>query len=273
MSWTRRKFIKSGIALGITAVILDSLLLERVFIEVNEFKDVLKKPNMGIKILQISDLHLNSLSFYHKWIIKKINLIQPDLIVITGDSIDKAENLKLLNDFMQLLDAKIKKVAILGNWEYWGEVNLKDLRKIYSLHNCDLLINETKQYTFRGKTITVTGVDDYVGGNADIEDAVKHFKPSDLHVVLNHCPEYSAVIPLQIDKSIFVDLILSGHTHGGQVNIAGIIPFLPQGSGRFVKGWYKNEDKHMNLYVSKGIGTSLLPVRLGAKAEIAVFNL
>lgn len=102
MSWTRRKFIKSGIALVITAVILDSLLLERVFIEVNEFKDVLKKPNMGIKILQISDLHLNSLSFYHKWIIKKINLIQPDLIVITGDSIDKAENLKLLNDFMQL---------------------------------------------------------------------------------------------------------------------------------------------------------------------------
>ncbi|MFD1257374.1 metallophosphoesterase [Mucilaginibacter terrae] len=271
MSWTRRKFIKAVVAFSIIGVVLDSLLFEKFFIEVNEFNDVLSKPNTGIKILQVSDLHLNSLSFYHKWIIKKINKIRPDLIVITGDSIDKAKNMNLLNDFMQLIDTGIKKIAILGNWEYWGEVDLKDLKRVYNLHNCDLLINETKQYTFRGKTISVTGVDDYVGGKADIEDVVIKFKASDLHVVLNHCPEYSAVIPLQINKSIPVDLILSGHTHGGQVNIAGIIPFLPQGSGKFVKGWYKN--KHMNLYVSKGIGTSLIPVRFGARAEIAIFNM
>ena len=272
MSWTRRKFLKSGIYLGLSAILLDSFFLERFFIEVNEFTlNPATKSSSGIKVIQVSDLHLNSLSFYHKTVAKKINLLRPDLIAITGDAIDKQPNINLLNEFLTLIDSGIKKVAILGNWEYWGEIDIDQLQNLYNTHNCDLLINESKQYTFRVKTISVTGVDDFVGGKADIEKAVANFRKSDFHLVLNHCPEYSDIIPVQIDQRIAIDLILSGHTHGGQVNIFGIIPFLPPGSGKFVKGWYKDERK--NLYVSKGIGTSLLPIRFGARAEIAVFNL
>jgi len=67
-----------------------------------------------------------------------------------------------------------------------------------------------------------------------------------------------------------IDLILSGHTHGGQVKLLGFIPYLPQGSGKYVSGWYL--DQHKQLYVSKGIGTSILPIRFGARAEISIFN-
>lgn len=272
MNWTRRKFLKSSIFLGLSAIILDSLFFERFFVEVNEFiLGSATKANPDIKVIQVSDLHLNSLSFYHKTIAKKINLMQPDLIVITGDAVDKSLNINLLDYFLNLIKRDIQKVAILGNWEYWGKINLNELKNIYLVHNCDLLINESRQYTFKNKTISVTGLDDFVGGNADIKKAVMDYKKSDYHLVLNHCPEYSDIIPLQINRRIAIDLILSGHTHGGQINIFGIIPFLPQGSGKYVKGWYKDEYK--NLYVSKGIGTSLLPIRFGARAEIAVFNL
>lgn len=146
-----------------------------------------------------------------------------------------------------------------------------ELRNIYSSNNCDFLINETKQYTFRGKTISITGVDDFIGGNADIQTALINYKKSDHHIILNHCPQYSDEISRIISKSIPCDLMLSGHTHGGQINFFGFTPILPRGSGNYVRGWYRDEFK--NLYVSKGIGTSIIPVRFMSRAEVAVFHL
>lgn len=68
-----------------------------------------------------------------------------------------------------------------------------------------------------------------------------------------------------------IDLVLSGHTHGGQITFFGIVPFKPQGSGRYLKGWYKDTDPKM--YISKGIGTSILPIRLGARAEMVEIDI
>lgn len=162
-------------------------------------------------------------------------------------------------------------MAILGNWEYWGKIDLAALNRIYADNNCKLLINQSVQYAIKHKTISITGVDDYLGGNADIETAIKGYQKSDHHIILNHCPQYSDRISALLSPEVNVDFILSGHTHGGQINIFGFIPFLPQGSGKYIKGWY-NDNAHP-LYVSKGIGTSMLPARFGARAEIAIFNL
>jgi len=272
MSWSRRKFIKSGLFLAASAAIADAFYFERFFIEINEFQiGSTNSKEPALKLIQISDLHLTKLSTPLKKLASKINQLAPDLILITGDAIDDGTNINLLDQFLKLIEKSIKKVAILGNWEYWGRVNLEELRAIYKKHNCDLLINQAKQYALKEKLISVTGIDDYVGGNADIELALENYKKGDFHLVLNHCPEYSDKLAIIKQKNINVDLILSGHTHGGQVNLFGIIPFLPQGSGQYVKGWYTDAKKTM--YVSKGIGTSLLPIRFGARAEIAVFHL
>lgn len=270
MAISRRKFITSGLVVFAGAVATDAFWLEKHFIEKEEFFVGTATPQTAnLRVIQVSDLHMQSVTNTLKQLAKYLNQQKPDLILFTGDSIDKASNISVLDSFLKEIDNSIQKVAILGNWEYWGNVDLTALRKVYNNHNCELLVNNTKQFAFRNRTISITGVDDLVGGNAHIETALREFKKSDHHIVLNHCPEYYDTIADYNRTKI--DLVLSGHTHGGQLNILGFTPFLPRGSGRYVKGWYKEKTPY--LYVSKGIGTSIFPARFGARAEVAIFNL
>ena len=261
---TRRKFIKRGILASLGLVLLDSFWFEKYVIEWNYF-DISKSEKDKIKIIQISDLHFDQLRYFHKSIAKKINSIKPDLIFITGDSVDKTEKIKPLNKFLELIDNSIKKYAITGNWEYWGNVNLTKLKSIYSKNNCELLINENRTILIKNREISIIGIDDFVGGNADFRKAVENIKETETNIILSHCPEYRDIITKQ-KGSLNIDLVLSGHTHGGQITFLGIVPFKPQGSGKYLKGWYKESEPKM--YISKGIGTSILPIRLGARAEM-----
>lgn len=270
MHLNRRKFIKRLLLLGTGAVLTDAFFIEKLFISTEEFYlGKATKETANIKLVQISDLHLQKVNYQLKQLAKRINELNPHLIAFTGDAVDKAENIDVLNGFLQLLRKDIKKVAILGNWEYWGKINIEALKDIYTNNNCTLLINESLQFSFNNKTFAVTGVDDFIGGTANIELALRNHTPANHHIILNHCPQYSDDIVQHLKNSTTADCILSGHTHGGQINILGFIPFLPQGSGKYIKGWYNTEPK---MFVSKGIGTSIFPVRFGARAEIAVFN-
>ncbi len=271
MKFSRRNFIHSGIALAGASVLTDALWIEKRFIEFNEFfiGSVTPETN-NLKIVQLSDLHLHSINTALEELAKKLNQLKPDLIAITGDAIDEAENLHLLDEYFRLIDKDIPKVAILGNWEYWGEMDLKKLKTVYKKHNCTLLVNESKQYQFGDKTLSVIGIDDFVGGYASYKLATDNFIKSDYNIVLNHCPKYSEQIVERCQKDN-ISFILSGHTHGGQIRLFNFIPFLPEGSGKYVSGWYKELSPPM--YVSKGIGTSMLPIRFGSRAEIAIFYL
>jgi predicted MPP superfamily phosphohydrolase len=271
MHWTRRRFIRAGLLTLSALGLADSLWAEKFFIETNEFFLGSKESKSSIRVIQLSDLHIQSVNYQLKQLAKRLNILNPDLILITGDAIDKTENIHVLDGFLRLINFDIKKVAILGNWEYWGRVDLEALKQVYDSNNCDLLINESKRYAFAKKTISITGVDDYVGGRADIGAALKSYQQSDYHIVLNHCPEYSDTIYITNIDKLPIDFILAGHTHGGQVNLFGLVLFKPQGSGRYLKGWY--QDGLRKMYVSKGIGTSILPIRFMARAEIAIFNM
>ncbi|HYF03402.1 MAG TPA: metallophosphoesterase [Patescibacteria group bacterium] len=271
MKLTRRKFILSGIWATLSAVFADAFWFEKFFIETNEYffkgTDSIKDP---IKILQVSDLHLQYLGYTEKNLAKKINILKPDLICFTGDSIDKREHSIVLDEFLKLIDHKILKAAILGNWEYWGNVEIPLLKEIYARHNCELLINESQRFIIQGRSISITGIDDFIGGNSDFSKAVSTLQKSDLHIVLTHCPQHFNLI-CESSPKLPIDLVLSGHTHGGQITLLGIAPIKPPGSGRFLKGWYHEND--VPLYVSKGVGTSILPIRFGARAEIALFHI
>lgn len=263
-TFSRRKFIKSILLALAGLVVLDSLWFEKYVIDWKYF-DISKSENNKIKIIQISDLHFDQLRYFHKSIAKKINSIKPDLIVITGDSIDKTDKIESLNKFLELIDKSIQKFAITGNWEYWGNVNLTELKSVYSQNNCELLINENRTISIRNRELSIIGIDDLVGGNADFRKATKNLKATETNIVLSHCPAHRDIIAKQ-KGNLKVDLVLSGHTHGGQINFFGLVPFKPQGSGNYLKGWYKESEPKM--YVSKGIGTSILPIRFGARAEI-----
>src|SRR4051812_30693547 len=101
MSITRWEFIGAGVLIGIAAVAVDALWTERFFIETNEFFiPPATRHTKNVKIIQVSDLHLQSINYRVTRLAEKINRLKPDLVLFTGDSIDKAGNLPLLNSFL-----------------------------------------------------------------------------------------------------------------------------------------------------------------------------
>lgn len=266
---SRRKLIKRGILTTVGLIVLDTLWFEKYVIDWSYY-DISKSENGKIKIIQISDLHINKLRSFHKSIARKINQKKPDLIFITGDSVDRIDKIVALEQFLELLNEDIVKYAVTGNWEYWGEVDLNKLKEAYQRYNCRLLINQNHSISIGNREVSIIGIDDLVGGNANFPKAIAGLKPTDTNIVLSHCPQHRDIITEE-KGDLNIDLILSGHTHGGQITFLGLVPFKPQGSGRYLKGWYSHSDPKM--YISKGIGTSILPIRLGARAEMVEMNI
>lgn len=264
----RRNFIIKFLIGLIGFVTLDAFWFEKYVIEWNVF-DISNGNENKLKTIQLSDLHLREIQSNHKSLAKRINKELPDVLFITGDAITRNSRIPILSEFLTLLDHEIQKVAILGNKEYSGRVDLKLLRKTYESTNCKLLINESYELKTRFRTINIIGIDDFVCGNPDFLGAVKNIDKTLTLVVLNHCPAYKSTIDELSTKLNLNPTILSGHTHGGQVTFFGTPWMTPYGSGEYVKGWYSNETSQM--YVSKGIGTALLPIRIGARAEASMF--
>src|SRR5690606_13061015 len=189
---------------------------------------------------------------------------------ITGDTINHNSYFPFLITFLDMVDIKIPKIAILGNTEYSGRVDLVRLQKVLEGYNGTLLINRSRIFQVRDRKINVVGLDDYVHGDPDYALATQNIDRSLPIIVLNHCPAYRGQIDLlgkQLDKRPKV--ILAGHTHGGQVTFFGRPFMTPYGSGDYIKGWYINEFSKM--YVSKGVGTTVLPIRFGCRAEASIF--
>src|SRR5690349_12755801 len=126
MPITRWGLIEAGVLVGIAAAAADAIV-ETFFIETKKFFiPPATSHTENIKIIQVSDLHLQSINFRVKRLADRINRLNPHLVLITGDTIDKAGNLPLLDRFLKLIDNHSQKAAILGNWEYQGKVELSE---------------------------------------------------------------------------------------------------------------------------------------------------
>lgn len=266
----RRKFLylaPIGIA-GLAAA--DAFAIEPNWIDYSEERFG-KGTSVYHKIIQLSDLHLSAIEPKHEEIAKKINTIKPQYVVITGDTIDRNEALPILDEFLSKIEHSIHKIAVLGNWEWWGKVNIAQLNITYRKHNCVLLVNESVSFQIDNLTTTFVGIDDLVGGFPDFETSFSNIKPNERVIVLAHCPAHFEKIDEFVKtRAINVDAVLSGHTHGGQVNVFGFIPFLPPGSGEYLKGWYRKNN--IPMYVSRGVGMTILPIRFGSRPEVPVFD-
>ena len=147
---------------------------------------------------------------------------------------------------------------------------MNKLKETYAKNNCELLINENRSLKIKNREISIIGIDDFVGGNADLKTAIKNLNETETNIVLTHCPEHRDII-IKEKGNLIIDLILSGHTHGGQITFLGFVPFKPQGSGKYLKAWYNESEPKM--YISKGVGTSILPIRFGARAEVVEIDI
>ena len=276
---TRKKRQKSLFILLTITISLGLLILYAFIIEPNRFvvtrhqlNQQFASKNISFKVVQISDLHLKQFNSRAQRIAEQVNKLKPNVVLFTGDSIDKVEQLDGFERFLSLLNKQTAKYAIMGNWEYWAGVDLKRLIKIYANHNCRSLINESILHNHSDRSILITGLDDLVG-KPDLIKSLQGFPPQPNHLLLAHSPAYRAsfssdeLVKLRQYKPQYM---LSGHTHGGQISLFGFTPIRPNGSGRYISGWYR--DGAPWLYVSRGLGVSVLPVRIGVVPEISYFE-
>jgi predicted MPP superfamily phosphohydrolase len=273
MELTRRQWLKSAAIVAGTCSV-DALWLEPAGLRISHH-DLRTEPSRirPVRILQISDLHLRAMDSHAEQIAKAANAASADLLIFTGDAIDDAGNVGLLDDFLSRLNGSTRKIAILGNWEYWGGVHIGDLRRTYERHQCELLVNQGTSVQFGDRRLRLIGLDDLVGGSPDLRAALRSAPQhdEDTSILLEHCPAFRDLSDAMAARSDFA-CMLSGHTHGGQVAPLGWAPLRPPGSGPYVRGWYRSADR-IPMYVSRGLGTSVVPVRFFSPPELAVFQI
>jgi len=222
----------------------------------------------AIRIIHLADLHIQNIGWREAKVIDQMKMLEADLLVLSGDVIDKEESLSILHSFLTEL-GDIQSIAVLGNWEYWSGVDIQALYEEYQHHNIHLLVNDATSYQIKERSIQILGIDDFTAGQPKY-DLLQNPIENDLAILVQHSPGYFENIPTNYNLQI-MDLCLSGHTHGGQVTLFGKPLWMPPGSGTYSSGMYQTPV--CDLFISKGIGTSILPIRFWARPEIAVFEL
>jgi hypothetical protein len=193
---------------------------------------------------------------------------RPDVVLLGGDLAEGAETAPALAAFARGARGTLTTVAVLGNWEYAAGMGLRRARAAYRQAGVRLLVNASETLTVGEARVAITGVDDLIWGSPDLRHAAAG-SDADVRIWLVHEPVLVDRIPRGLELP---DLIVAGHTHGGQVRLPPFGHFvLPPGSGRYVRGWYR--DTRAPLYVSRGIGTSGLNVRFLCRPELPVFTL
>lgn len=241
---------------------LDGFVLEPVFIEVTTHK-VRMAVQRPIRIAHLTDLHTKGLGFRENHLVSLLQEQSPDLIVVTGDTVSGDGSHEEVLPLLRQLKAPLGVYATLGNWEYWNKRRQQSMMQVYQDAGVHLLINKSVDI---GGNLWLVGFDDFLAGAPEHENALKPVNHEAAVIGLLHSPEDFDSLDDRIP------LVLAGHTHGGQVRLPGLSPFwLPPGSGRFVQGWYERGGAKM--YVSRGIGNSLIEVRFWCRPELVIIDI
>jgi len=252
----------TGLLLYARYIATSGLLVKEV--KVNH--QTLPKNFDGLKVVQFTDLHYGSSTFLKevKSLVKKINQTHPDIVVFTGDLIDKEysledDEIKQIANALDKIEARLGKYAVKGNHDYQNDffTPLMEQSHFTILNNQYELI-----YQEEDDPILIVGLESMTMGQADINKAYSYFEQNHANkniytITIFHEPDYLE----EILKEEKCDLALAGHSHNGQVRL----PFL--GAIVKVRGARKYDDPYYrvnatDLFVSGGIGTSNYPIRL-----------
>ena len=246
-----------------------------------EFKnDNIPDSFKGYKILQISDLHNKEFGKEQEKILSKINKINPDIIVVTGDLIDSNNTnvdvaMKLINKVINISP----RYYISGNHEAWS-TSYKELKSKLEDSGVIVLENEKTQLLKGRDTIDIIGLSDTSFINSDLLEYAGNVKTekllntlsensSNFKILLSHRPEL-----FDTYSNSSVDLVFSGHAHGGQFRLPFIGGLVAPDQGLFPKlteGIHTSNNTTM--VISRGLGNSIIPLRLFNRPELVVVTL
>ncbi len=227
-----------------------------------------------LRIAHVTDQHVGLATPHRAQLaaVRHVNGLEPDLIALTGDYVAHSlKHLDALTDILGRFEAPM--IGVLGNHDHWSGAD--EVRNTLRACNVEVLDNAVTTITLRGQQLQVLGLDDGCTGHADAALAVRSLDPSLPTLGLSHIGEEADLL-----WEHGVSLVLSGHTHSGQVSYGGLHR-LTVGSHpnvRYVHGLYGCREGLRApgaLYVSAGIGAAVVGVRLGERArrEVAAFDI
>jgi predicted MPP superfamily phosphohydrolase len=222
----------------------------------------------GCKIAFLSDIHagsfLNEADLVR--LFETVAAEQPDVVILGGDLINTREReILMFRKPLSLLTPPLGVFAVAGNHDhFWGrDIGLWEA--FLGEQGVEVLMNRGVRVTRGADTMWIAGVDDLTEGTPDLRAAVDGAREDEPVVLVAHHPDFFFEA-----AAVDVDLTLSGHTHGGQVSFLG---WTPVKHSKF--GW--NEGHHelegAQLYVSRGVGVTFLPLRIGATPEVPLLTL
>jgi predicted MPP superfamily phosphohydrolase len=229
----------------------------------------------GMKIVQLSDLHLHRISRAYRMAIDAIRREHPSLVVITGDLVDRAEEtaecLAFLTELCAAAGAPV--VVVPGNWDHRAFPTRQSIaawhERLQAETGIRVLVNQNVVLRRGGDRIWLVGTDDPYFGHADLDASFKGVPNTAFALVLTHAPEAFE----ELAERPAARLVLAGHTHGGQVRLpfVGAIHVPSRYGTRFARGLFKLGDTL--FYVNAGMGMSHLPVRFLCRPELTVLTL
>jgi predicted MPP superfamily phosphohydrolase len=232
------------------------------------------KELSGLRIAVLSDIHVGGAFIDErkfKLIVERTNELQPELIVILGDymsgegrSSHRVEP-EVFGPSLQGFQAPLGIYSVLGNHDWW--YNGEKVRRGLEANGIKVLENEVAKVEKNGCTFWLAGLADLWTRPQRIAQTVDEIPPGEPMLALTHNPDIFPNVPER------VPLLLAGHTHGGQVQFPfiGSVVAPSRFGNRFVEGHVYENGHH--LFVTTGIGTSIVPVRFAVPPEIVLLTL
>lgn len=273
LSQDRRVFFRKSLdftTISFATILTGRSIWEARHIVVENINIPIKNLKKKFKIVQISDIHIGGLidKKFIKDMVAKVNVLNADVIVITGDLVDiKVKFAKQAINELINLKSNYGTFFITGNHEFFHDIDeiLEELKR----NNINILDNESSYIGQKGVGFNLVGVNDIFGYRIgkympDINKAVSQCDKNSPSVLLAHQPLF-----VEEAQNFDIDLMLSGHTHGGQLYP---FKFLVQLQQPYTAGYYKHNNK-LQVYVNRGTGYWGPPMRLGAVSEITLLNI
>lgn len=222
----------------------------------------------GLTIAYASDIHYGPYLSEDraKDLASRITAWQPDLVILGGDYGMDPEWSTAFFHIMPRLHAPCGVVAAIGNHDRTGSSdNLSQLTEAMNNAGVMPLVNDCMHLTREGKQLSICSTDDIKSGTPDLRAVARKTQSSSFVIFAPHSPD---IIPaLHAIGTFRVDLALCGHTHGSQVVLFGrSLHSSSKYRDRYRTGWIR--ENGLDIMVSNGVGTSLMPVRLGAPAQV-----
>ena len=230
------------------------------------------KDGTGLKIMHLTDLHVYMTRISAERIRKEVKAENPDVILITGDYINKASHAPAFLRYLHTACNGYRTIICLGNHDYrsFGSDKAGLERFIHDIEaqQAEVLINKTVIVEKDGKKYNIVGIDDLRRGSPDIDKALKGCVGGAPRISITHNPD--VVLSM---RSKTVDYMFAGHFHGGQIWMPYNLEFILLRDDQLCRMGLKRGLKRVNdikVYLNRGLGNGVVPLRFMSRPEILI---